>query len=1188
MRYLGLMAAAAVAFGPFLGEAVEIPARGGVLPNDATADVEITTAGSEGAITLANPETSVRSLLQQSSTPATVELSGGTLTAGKVGIGESGSASLTVGTGSGSLKPLNGGLEFSNTSEDGAVLSVGATLSTVKTDILTKTGPGEVNVGDGFAHTGTLQLDDGTFVVSNATTVTAKLQGDGTFAKAGDVAFRMPAELFKTFTGEIQFRGGTNTFQGNAFLNQSAYHFSFLDGSQIGVDNWYDSATTEIRAEGSGCDGTGVLRVTAASNGRAIPFFTLTGDAAIDAYASSCYIQLGCSSFNPPRYGCLNMNGHRLTKLDGSGRLRLENGEVTNAGEIVLADYTGTYSELSRLELGANYSLGDVGAPAVVLGSRTALVLNGSMRQNRPIKVAGANARISVGSDASRADCYGWKGLEVEEDSDSVEIVSLGSGQRWHLEIDGPLSGVGKVTVGKSGVSDGKGRVEFNGESNTFAGQLEVYGKAASVRLARPDAVSSPDDVTVHGGALALSLNNWTAADIASFLSGVNLTDGGTIGFEVDAAPGATTTLAAASIPAGGYPCVANGGGTVDFVQPDPDEIYRLGAREGLLRIACSEKLRLGNVLVEGAEDGGIPGTILFDGAKDVELHLTNGASFFIGHPTVQSAVPARVVISNSNIQCWSALADYTGTFNNDPYAQSIVVGGASGGILEIGAGAAVTNRLVIGGNTGKPRGAVYMRDGYFCNRGNTDTYGGGVGFGSCAESYGYLELTGGTYEMCGVQCLAAAGGTGILLVDGGATKGSRCVSGNTPSFNFGYVGHSVVEIRKGSLVVSPFNFLSCRSEGSDAVFSIGGTSAKMQTSGVMNCGYAQNTCTLVNMNEGGTLQAPGIVRSKKCSVWPTMHVYVNFNGGTFSYNNSDGFVFGNPDVADDKGGALVDAVTLFEKGATIEVPNKVNGQVFCLSKPVGKGIAAVDATGLDAFTLVGSPRVVIVGSGWGASAYADFDSRTGKVTGIRVTSPGCNYEEGTTASVYYGNTLLVSDLAVTLADNIGGGLTKTGVGTLTLKAANTYAGATTVKAGTLVAEHEASLPAGTELNLAGGVLDLGGHAFALGAVFATSGTFSNGSLSAGGTWTLDCAELAAGGAKTIPDGVVVRPGTQVVFTNTEALEGVKRLPVLSFDPTAVSGTENITAIAPEGWRWSAGTNGAKLVRDVGLMLILR
>ncbi len=136
---------------------------------------------------------------------------------------------------------------------------------------------------------------------------------------------------------------------------------------------------------------------------------------------------------------------------------------------------------------------------------------------------------------------------------------------------------------------------------------------------------------------------------------------------------------------------------------------------------------------------------------------------------------------------------------------------------------------------------------------------------------------------------------------------------------------------------------------------------------------------------------------------------------------------------------------------------------------------------------------VEIDGDGEGATAVAEFDSVNNRVTGFTVTSPGFGY---TTMSALLTRGGYTNDvpLAVTLTDEnqASGGLVKMGNGTLSLKAANTYGGATRVEGGTLKVVHENAIPAGSPIEVAGGAIDFGGFDRDFGAVTATSGTVEN------------------------------------------------------------------------------------------------
>ena len=117
----------------------------------------------------------------------------------------------------------------------------------------------------------------------------------------------------------------------------------------------------------------------------------------------------------------------------------------------------------------------------------------------------------------------------------------------------------------------------------------------------------------------------------------------------------------------------------------------------------------------------------------------------------------------------------------------------------------------------------------------------------------------------------------------------------------------------------------------------------------------------------------------------------------------------------------------------------------------------------------------------------------------------------------------------------VSGALSKTGNGTVTLSGANTYAGGTTVSAGTLVVNNANALGAGA-VTLSGGSLDVKGQTMANNitltadsGVAGTNGTISgvisgSGLLTKSGTGT-----LTLSGNNTFEGGALVNAGTLVV-----------------------------------------------------------
>ncbi|MBR4938499.1 MAG: autotransporter-associated beta strand repeat-containing protein, partial [Kiritimatiellae bacterium] len=402
-------------------------------------------------------------------------------------------------------------------------------------------------------------------------------------------------------------------------------------------------------------------------------------------------------------------------------------------------------------------------------------------------------------------------------------------------------------------------------------------------------------------------------------------------------------------------------------------------------------------------------------------------------------------------------IADDAGASTPDAVS-GFLVGGGGDGILEIGPGTAMTNRLYVGyGGVG----AVYQTGGYFFNRfaGGDVLLRPGIGY----DGYGYYELRGGVYaEGGGIrQMCATLNSVGVLDVYGGAVKatGTDQLWMNAKA---GAVG--VIVLRGGSYEVKgiarvPDNkgVFCFTQEGEDSVASFN----------TLEMGCVSDSTSIVNLN-GGVFSAEEVCRR---NVSGTVSVF-NFNGGTMKARND------KPLFRAYSSRVMIDHVVSYGRGAAFDT----NGNNVELGMPVkapsGLGVVSIVWTAADAEEnrYIGAPAVVISGDGFGATACADFDFRSGCVTNIRVTCSGSGYTQGNvSATLRYGSAK--RQLQVTLSPVVPGGIIKKGRGTLTLDNANSYAGETAVEAGTLKAGTAGAIPSGGALRLDGGVLDLNGHA---------------------------------------------------------------------------------------------------------------
>ena len=142
--------------------------------------------------------------------------------------------------------------------------------------------------------------------------------------------------------------------------------------------------------------------------------------------------------------------------------------------------------------------------------------------------------------------------------------------------------------------------------------------------------------------------------------------------------------------------------------------------------------------------------------------------------------------------------------------------------------------------------------------------------------------------------------------------------------------------------------------------------------------------------------------------------------------------------------------------------------------------------------TVYATPPALVFagGTGSGAAGYATLNA-AGNVNGVVITNPG-SYTAAPTFNIAGFNGTYAQP---TLAANSGGGLTKTGAGTLTLGGSNTYGGPTTVLNGTL----QVGLPAAPFNAIAHYTLDGTAGSIASGATILDSAHGYNGTMGAAG-----------------------------------------------------------------------------------------
>ena len=489
-------------------------------------------------------------------------------------------------------------------------------------------------------------------------------------------------------------------------------------------------------------------------------------------------------------------------------------------------------------------------------------------------------------------------------------------------------------------------------------------------------------------------------------------------------------------------------------------------------------------------------------------------------------------------------------------------LGGREGtAVFEIADGAVVSNQF-----TSAESGGVtlhFVTNGSWCVGGGGGTLNPNNREGIGWVGYGDLELVGGTVSMVN------RGNREVGFGRANTAEGTLAMSGGSwisLAVNLGNKGYGFWYQTGGTSVISNKVYVGASDRPDDGTwgcFTLSGAGTRASipyavaaSSGFIGCSANSAVQSIVNLNDGAVLDARRLWKSEVAGA--NARFYINFNGGVFSpmgpwqvFGNGASNAGGTPVNAPDRvtvysGGAVFDVSKAFDSSG---VPNHVDVPIPLLA-PTGKGIAAIELPETaKALAYAHRPRVYIEGDGHGATAVAELDPVTCRLTGVTVTSPGWDYTEAKTR-VYIGTNVYIGDLtkrkenrlecAVTLADNSpDGGLVVRGDSTspnscLCLYGVNTYRGATRCESGGVRFIAKGGFPDGSAIDVWRGAWIQLPESVHVGSI-AGSGTVSGGNLQ-GVTNVIVRAEdvFAAGATPLTVTGVELAPGAKVT------VEGVK------------------------------------------------
>ena len=375
------------------------------------------------------------------------------------------------------------------------------------------------------------------------------------------------------------------------------------------------------------------------------------------------------------------------------------------------------------------------------------------------------------------------------------------------------------------------------------------------------------------------------------------------------------------------------------------------------------------------------------------------------------------------------------------------------------------------------------------------------------------------------------------------------------------------------------------------AEVTISGAGTEFRASGLL-LGNKSDTPTtnILNIANGAKLKVNRFRKNGQSAA--SSLAVVNADGGilapTFSWNITGGASGSNPDH-----------FVVWENGFVVDTTeNAINNASgtggttlpFLFEKPTGKGVESITLPNLTGTNYIGIGRIVIEdATGWGASAYAEFDFATKTLTHVVVTSRGCNYSDNAKAYLESPAGTSRYECVLTLSDNGGSGMfVKRGAPDLELSStASTIDGGYAVEGGALKlgVVPSVAIPVRVE---SGATLNLNSKGDLTASTFAGAGSVINGNVTVTNAVRATCADIFAGNAAAFSGDLTFAAGAVFEITDAENLSAYKdenravaltaggtvsRLPQLRL--TNSDGTEY--AGNASGWSLRLSANGKSL-----------
>lgn len=502
-----------------------------------------------------------------------------------------------------------------------------------------------------------------------------------------------------------------------------------------------------------------------------------------------------------------------------------------------------------------------------------------------------------------------------------------------------------------------------------------------------------------------------------------------------------------------------------------------------------------------GIGSGGTSGSIVADVITGGVLAFNRSdavtfAGTISGTGSLAMVGPGSLTLSGSN--------SYTGLTTISTGTLTIGTGGTVGSI----ASGTVANGGVLRFN----RSSAFAVGGSITGTGSVAVLGGGTAtFGRASTFTGDLSVTGGGIVASTAANLGSASGT-VRLVGSTLTAGGGFTATRSLVLATGTVAVPSGVMLQWDGLVSGAGGLAKTSSGTLSL-----TAANTFTGSLAVQGGLVQFSTLANLGSGSvSLDGGGLRWATASTADPSSRLLpLGAGGATFDTGGND----------------VSFATALSGTGQLV----KTGSGVLVLSATNGYGGGTLVTGGLVGFTslaTLGSGRITLDGGGlrWAAGSTADPSSRLDPLG-----ASGGTFDTGTNA--------------ITMAGAISGsgGLTKSGLGRLTLSASNAYAGATAITSGTLLLGNAAAIPSASIITVASGaVLDLGAFSATLnglqgqGSVAIGTGTLTLGAD--GGTATFSGTLAGTGGVMKAGSGTITLAAANTYSGATTVASGILRV----------------------------------------------